>query len=182
MTAKVEDKRKITTTNEWTTARRLLFRISFLCFRSSHSAPRMRTAVGRPNPGKGQVSSVVLFRCFVFVFSNSMCIGGHKCVCAMGQRMGVHQARIDTLRCNLKCFLYHQSCILIQASCMWRIQRIRNLEFSRSTNGVTPSRYMIVVLQHPISSAEPVPWISLGVCQACMTSLFLSSELIFNLF
>jgi len=29
MTAKVEDRRKSTTTNEWTTARRLLFRITF---------------------------------------------------------------------------------------------------------------------------------------------------------
>jgi hypothetical protein len=39
----------------------------------------------------------------------------------------------------------------------------RDLEFGRSTNGVTPSRYMIVVLQISILPRTFSPWIALNV-------------------
>jgi hypothetical protein len=55
------------------------------------------------------LASIVPCGCFVFLSSNSMSVSGCKCVRAVGQtRRRFIRQRLDTLRCNLKCFLYQK--------------------------------------------------------------------------
>jgi hypothetical protein len=96
MTAKVEDIRKITTTNEWTTARRLLFIASVLsvfAFAAALSTAHAHLCCARVF----WLACVVRCGCFVLLSSNSMSVSGCKCVCAMGQtrRRSIRQ-RLDT--------------------------------------------------------------------------------------
>jgi hypothetical protein len=112
MTAKMEDKRK--SQQQMNRRQHAVYFFDQLSVFLLLAVPVSKVHSGRSNllvahPRRARVLwlvSVVPCGCFTSSLPTA-CIGGYKCVCAVGQIHGRSIRRqIDTLRCNLKCFLY----------------------------------------------------------------------------
>jgi hypothetical protein len=163
----MEDKRKITTTNEWTTACRPLFRIKLfvflllpLAFSRPHAWPCC--ALVRSGLRPSYLAGVLLFS-----FSIA-CVSMVKNVSARWDKQRAFLAgdRSTPLRCNLKCFFIPSRILTSNMRCgesrVWPIcQRYYSIKVydRRSCMSIFPR------------SLFP-PRIPLHLCQVCMTDLF----------